>query len=292
MKFCRRGVPAGALAVLLWGSAAALAEDAAPPAEAAPPRADLTLANDLVRTGSYAEAEKILTALQAEFPEDSRVLLMRGEVLLALQRAAEALPLLQRCAEIDPARPRLHFQLGTALQATGDVPGAIAAFGREIEVNEDPRVRVLARLNRSLLLEGQQDWLTAAAELEAAIQLEPTRLEAYGDLATLYMKAARLDDASRALVAGHAAGFRSASHLYSVGARYLQEHAYGPASEAFRSALEIDPGFADALRNLGVALDQLGREQEAVQHFRRYLDLRPDAPDAAEITRRIQGARP
>ena len=78
--------------------------------------------------------------------------------------------------------------------------------------------------------------------------------------------------------------------MYSLGARYLKEKSYEPASAAFRTALEIDPGYADAARNLAVALDQLGRDQEALQHFRLYLRLRPDAPDSAKIEERIREA--
>ena len=55
-------------------------------------------------------------------------LLMRGEILLALGRAGEALEPLRRSAEIDADRARVHFQLATALSVTGDAPGALEAF--------------------------------------------------------------------------------------------------------------------------------------------------------------------
>jgi tetratricopeptide (TPR) repeat protein len=258
--------------------------EAAATAEAAPvDRADLTEVNEMVRTGAYAEAEERLAAVQEEFPDDARILIMRGELLLALGRAEDALPVLRRCVEVDPERLRLHFQLATALQALGDGPGAVDAFAREIELNDDPQVKVMAHLNRYVLREQQKDWSGAVEELEAVLALDPARVEVYGEIASLYIKAGRLDDASARLMAGADAGFRSATHMYSLGTRYLKEKAYAPAAEAFVTALEFEPSFADAERNLGVALDQLGRGGEAVQHFRRYLELRPDAPDSEQI---------
>jgi len=301
-----RTEPATTLALLLILFAAAmplLAQEVDVPVEEAPAmeapapteddpvdRADLTEVNELVLEGAYAEAEAMLAAIQEEFPDDPRVLMMRGEVLLALGRMDDALPELRRCVEIDPERPRLNFQLATALQAVGDHPGAVEAFGREIELNDDPQIKVMAHLNRYVLREQEKDWSGAVDELEAVLALDPTRLEVYGEIASIHLKAGRLDDASARLKAGMEAGFRSARHMYSLGARYLKEKAYAPAAEAFGTALEIDPSFADAERSLAVALDQLGRGDEAVQHFRRYLELRPDAPDSQQIAEWIREA--
>jgi tetratricopeptide (TPR) repeat protein len=293
-----------ALSLILFAAAVPLlAQEVNVPAEEAPAvetsastesepvdRADLTEVNELVLEGAYDEAEGMLAAIQEEYPDDARVLMMRGEVLVALGRMDDALPILRRCAEIDPERPRLHFQLATALQALGDLSGAVEEFGREIELNDDTQVKVLAHLNRYVLRDQEKDWSGAVDELEAVLALDPTRVEIYGEIASIHLKAGQLDDASARLEAGMNAGFRSARHMYSLGARYLKEKAFAPAAEAFGTALEIDPSFADAERNLAVALDQLGRGDEAVQHFRRYLDLRPDAPDSQQITEWIREA--
>ena len=48
----------------------------------------------------------------------------------------------------------------------------------------------------------------------------------------------------------------------------------------FRKALEIRPDFADAHNNLGIALASRGQWDEAVPHFRKALEIRPDFADA------------
>jgi len=251
-------------------------------------QADLTAANDLVRAGDYAAADAELAALQERFPDDPRLLFMRGEVVLSLSKPAEALPLLQRAVELDGTRPRLHFQLGMALLRTGDRDGALAAFAKEVEVNDDPQVKIMARLNRTQILAQSGKWLDAAAELEAVLALDPARVEAYGDIASFYLEAGQLDRAQQTLDAGLDKGFRSARHRYVLGTRYYGSENYEAAAGAYRKALALDPDLAEAERGLGGALDQLGQEADAASHLKRYLQLKPGAADADRVRERIR----
>jgi tetratricopeptide (TPR) repeat protein len=305
-----RCLPLALIVIALTGSPAAMAQEAppeepsppsgsetaeapadTPPVETGPPRADLSEANELVRGGDYVRAEIVLTELGEEFPDDPRLLLLHGEVLLVLSQPARALPKLQRAADLDGDRPRVHFQLATALQATGDQEGALVEFAKEVESNEDTRVRVMARLNRMMILEKEADWAGAATELEAVLELDPAQIQAYGDMATFYIQAGRLDDAAQALERGLGHGFGSAQHCYILGARYYEKQAFDQAIDAFRQALGIDPQMAQAERSLAGALDQAGREQEALEHFERYLELEPEAPDAERVSKRIESIR-
>jgi tetratricopeptide (TPR) repeat protein len=258
------------------------------PAETPAARADLTEAGALVRAGDHAGAETLLATLQQQFPDDARLLLLRGEVLLALDKAPEALPLLQRAIELDPKRPRAHFQLAVALMKNGDRRAATEAFAKEAELTTDMQVRVMARLNRAMLFEQEREWRAAAAELALVLELAPERIEAYGDMATDYMEAGDLKEAERALSAGQERGFHSARHHYSLAVRYAQRETYDAAIRQLEQALTIDPALADAERSLAAALDHLGREQEAVEHLRRYVRLAPDAPDAGRAAARIR----
>ncbi|MDP9124865.1 MAG: sulfotransferase, partial [Pseudomonadota bacterium] len=51
---------------------------------------------------------------------------------------------------------------------------------------------------------------------------------------------------------------------------------YADAEAAYRSALEVDPGLAEAHANLGNCLRRLGRLFEAEAHFARAIELKPD----------------
>ncbi|HSR36518.1 MAG TPA: tetratricopeptide repeat protein, partial [Desulfurivibrionaceae bacterium] len=55
------------------------------------------------------------------------------------------------------------------------------------------------------------------------------------------------------------------------------------AAEEFRLATEIAPQMAIAWFNLGKAQTQLGRYKEAIDSYRRYLTLAPQAKDAQSV---------
>jgi tetratricopeptide (TPR) repeat protein len=254
------------------------------------PRADLTEANTLVTESKYSEAESLLAGLQEEFPDDPALLLLRGELLLALGRADQAQAALEHGATVDPDRPRMHFQLGTALASTGQRKPALEAFARELEINQDEAVRTLAHLNRSLLFEQERKWAEAVQELEAVLEIQPSRAEVYGDLATLYLQAGQTTEAMLAMERGAGAGFASSRHYYSLGARLYRDERYEDAASMLTKAVELEPDLAQAERSLAAALEKMGRDDEARQHLRRYLELNPAAPDADVVSEKLESA--
>jgi len=257
-----------------------------PPADAA----EIDAINELVLQGSYAEAETRLARLRETRPDDPALLLQHGEVLLALGRPAEARTVLERSAELAPDRDRTYFQLGTALQALGEQDLALQAFGRTIDVTQDDTMRRMSHLNRSVLLDQAKRWPEAAAEIEAALQIPPTDAALYGDLAALHLKAGNTTAASEVLARGAAAGFKSAEHYYSLGARLYRDDQHADAAKAFEQALEVNPQMARAEKSLGACLEKLGRNDEAVVHLKRYLELSPQAADADKVKERIRSA--
>jgi len=258
-----------------------------PPQPEEPTGPDVTQANELITAGEWAQADEVLAAILLEWPEDAGTLLMRGEVLLAMQRPDEARPLLERVVEIDPERPRVHFQLAAALQAAGESEAALDHFAREIELNDADEVRVMAHTNRSIILEQEQKYAEAAAEMEAVVAIDPDDPRYYGDLASLYLQAEDLPKVADALQRGAEAGFSSPQHYYILGSRYYRNDEFEKAAEAFGAALELNPNSAAVEKSLGGTMEKLGRNTDAAAHFKRYLELAPDAPDAKEMKKHI-----
>ena len=61
------------------------------------------------------------------------------------------------------------------------------------------------------------------------------------------------------------------------------------AIEEYRKSMKIDPRHPMARMNAGVVLAyDLGRSAEAVKEFEKYLELAPNAPNAADIRQEIQ----
>jgi tetratricopeptide (TPR) repeat protein len=244
-----------------------------------------------VRQGDYAAAATILGQIVSDTTEDASLLALYGEVLVASGDARAAVPILERAIAAAPGAPRLHFQLATAHTTLGNVDRALEAYAAEIEANEETEVRFLAYFNRSILLNTTGRSPEAAAALELALALAPDKHpEAYGDLATAYLGAGDPAKALDALDRGMKVGFRSARLYFNVGARLFNDKDYVQAESAFTHALEIDPGMADAERSLASVLNHLGRPDDARKHLARYLELRPEAPDADQVRQLLAAA--
>ncbi len=78
---------------------------------------------------------------------------------------------------------------------------------------------------------------------------------------------------------------------YNMGVMYTGRGKYSEAEKEYLCALRIDPADADSHFNLAVLYDDFLKEpQKAAVHYRRYLKLRPDAPDALEVQTWLIGA--
>jgi tetratricopeptide (TPR) repeat protein len=73
-----------------------------------------------------------------------------------------------------------------------------------------------------------------------------------------------------------------------VGYYYLKKGSLKAALGRFDDASKYNPGSADAFLGLGEARERLKDKKGAKAAFQKYLELAPDAKNAAEIKKRIQ----
>lgn len=70
----------------------------------------------------------------------------------------------------------------------------------------------------------------------------------------------------------------SSEELYDRGVDFFSEGRYDEAIEAYSRALEIDPGFADALHGLAMAHAEKGDLSAAIEVAKRIIAASPDDP--------------
>lgn len=58
------------------------------------------------------------------------------------------------------------------------------------------------------------------------------------------------------------------------------------ATRAYTSAIQYNPGYALTYKNYGILLEQHGETRRAIDAYRRYASLAPDAPDAGMVSQR------
>ncbi len=259
----------------------------------------------LIKLNQSADAEELLLKAIADAPTFAKPHEDLGYLLVQQNRAAEALPHLERATHLDPKLERAWFALGKALAMLGRGADADQAFERCFELSPERRMMALAaehqkegRLDeaehlyrrilrhdphnvdaiRLLGLIAAQAGRAVEAEslLQKAISLAPDFLAAILDLGRLLKEQDRYAEAlecfDRALTLDAA----------SPQAHFLRASTLAPAAftheaiDAYRRCLQLRPGHIGALIGLGHLLKAIGRYEEAVASYNECIRQRPD----------------
>jgi tetratricopeptide (TPR) repeat protein len=71
---------------------------------------------------------------------------------------------------------------------------------------------------------------------------------------------------------------------YNLALIYDRNKDYNKAVNEYLEALKISPNDADSHYNLAVVYDDhLQDKKKAIEHYKKYLDIRPDSPDAKKV---------
>ena len=129
-----------------------------------------------------------------------------------MKREAEAIPALQRAAEIDSTKADRWFWLGLVLDSQKQTPEAKSAFLRSIAIDSTSKLsaKAFAQLGYYGLLD--KDWAAAAGYLERSAQNDP----------------------------------QDKQSLVWLGQAYQNSGNKEKACESYRRAMEIDPNQPDA----------------------------------------------
>jgi tetratricopeptide (TPR) repeat protein len=127
---------------------------------------------------------------------------------------------------------------------------------------------------------------------EMAIRHNTKVNTAYDDLAKLYAKQGRYDEAIQLSKRGLAVGFITADALNNLGAFIIKKtNSYREPLLYFQKAIEIDSLFNAAYLNAGISCSYLHLDAQMIFYLSKFLELRPDYPEAARIVHEIERAQ-
>lgn len=241
---------------------------------------ELNEANDLAIARKFDESNAILEKLVEQGKTNAKIFYLLGFNAYAQKRTQDAMKWFEKTLELDPDQPGLHAHLGSLAHEQGDPERALELYEKELAIS--PEATVVA-VNRAIILAelGRSD--EAVAAFEKVVGLDPDEAAAYSELATLYLDAGREDDAARALQRLEELGQADPALWFNIGANLANRDLYERAEQAFRKALEIEPDFALAIRELGYLAIRQGDPSSALERFERYLELNPGATDAGDV---------
>jgi tetratricopeptide (TPR) repeat protein len=202
--------------------------------------------------------------------------------LLGGKEAAQPTPEISKPTAVAPTAPPAatptpsaseHMDLGMEYYEQGEYDEAAAEFQAAIELEPDD-AGAHRNLGTAYLEQGKYE--EAAAAYEKAIELDPDFGEAYGDLAGAYVNLGRL---SEAIAAGEKAIELAPDYAMAynnLGFAYYTQGMLDEAIAEYQEAIRINPDFDKAHDNLGVAYMMQDQLDEAIAEFKEVIRINPD----------------
>jgi len=198
--------------------------------------------------------------------------------------------LFSRTLEQSPNSPDLQNRVADLLRSEkGDSEGAEQHYLRGVALAEEqnpPEWDQLdsAYIGLALIDADRRQFERALAALDKAQAADPTDPQVESVRGSLLLELGRWKEAQTILSKRLAANSKDENVLNALGTiAWQDEHHYEQALDYFERALEVHPA-ADAFNaslhnNLGSVYCEMGRCPEAVEHFRRAIELVPDDPE-------------
>jgi tetratricopeptide (TPR) repeat protein len=215
-------------------------------------------------------------------PNDLLAHLELGEMLLRSGDFETAARELETTLSLDPKVAGARYGLGLIRLQQGDFERAAAEFRRALELR--PRYPdALEGLGEVFLR--QRAWQDAAAAFQQVLADKPDSLTAVNGLATAWSRLGQKERAQKEFEKAQQMfrqdlNLRRAQGENNRGHELWHEGNLPAAIAAFRSALTIDPSYAEAHNNLGGVLWQQKDQAGAMAEFATAVRSKPDYPEA------------
>ena len=243
----------------------------------------LAMTAGALERGDREGAMRAVEDLLATTPDDPLGLTLRAYIHAEDGDYEKAEADVKLALEQDPDMYDARYQLAAIYRRTDRHREAAEAFRQAAEDADTGEQKAKALLSLGELERDAGNTDVAIEALEQAVNANPELASVVApELANLYTATGEIERANEWLAAAGEEEVDPALQ-YNLGVVHFNKKEWEPAAECFRKVLSADPSFADAHKNLATALLNLDEREESVEHFRAYLDLRPDAEDAGQI---------
>ncbi len=193
--------------------------------------------------------------------------------------------------DVDPGRVRDRWSaalryMGDAYRFRGAADLAEASYRRALEAVPDHPL-TLEGLGVALLAQQRPD--EAESSFRASFRADSTRPDAWVNVARALGDQGRTEDELSLLRQAVARFPYDPRAHFALGNTLLRNRDVLQAGEAFRRALELDPGMANARLGLAQVLAARGQEDEARRQVLLALAFEPSNPQARVLAERLEG---
>ena len=235
----------------------------------------------LIMLGRGGEARPLAEDLLNAAPADVEMLLLAATARADGGDPAAALEALERARRAAPARADVLKQIGDVARSIGDFESAAESYRHALTLDPDFAV---VRYHLATILEMKGLDADAERELAAALDSVPTYTEAALALASLRRRLERYEESLVLLIELLQRDPYNLDALTSLGETLIESGRRADAGVAFARVRRFDPEHVGALYFQGLLAAEQHRYRDAIDRWRRVVELEP----ASEYARRAR----
>jgi cellulose synthase operon protein C len=238
----------------------------------------------LLSKGDTDAAVRRLTAASNEAPDLAEARLWLGRALLARSETPGAVTQLRRAVELSPSEED-WLALGSAYEKGSSLPEALDAYRSASAVapqSAGPQERIGLLLSQN----GRCD--QAVPAFQKAIALAPGLSRLRVAQAECTARLGKHEEAVKLFEALLKADPKAVPAYYLLARSLHESKGLGAALPWYERAAREEPANAMPHYYLGYAYKERGQKAKAVAEFKKFLEIRPDAPEKKDIEAEIE----
>ncbi len=169
--------------------------------------------------------------------------------------------------KLNPGSPKLHFGRGNSLSHIGQEPEAIREYETALKLYPE---YAEAHCNLAVVLANQGKLKECEQHLKDALAINPNLPEVRANLKAIQQRQKDL------LLQRKAAAVNPAAAKYLAAMELHKQGKIPEAIQGYQDALKLNPNFAEAHSNLGLAYIAAGKYDEALKECTTAIKLKPD----------------
>ncbi|QXP83537.1 tetratricopeptide repeat protein [Methylococcus sp. ANG] len=239
----------------------------------------IALAGDLINSEKFDEAEEIVISVLGSKPAHAEALHLAGFIAHRRGDQHRAVELISNAIRHAPDNSLFHFNLGNALLASGATEAGIEALQNSTKLNPE---RVDAWINLGLALIDAKRHPEAVSAFEQVLELAPEHdvdiafASALVGAETTRNEPRVLDRVIELLESKPRHGYERYAARVILARALEHRNRLSEAIAQHQALLELNPEHVGIRNNLARCLVQLGRVDEAREHYRLCVKAAPD----------------
>lgn len=209
-----------------------------------------------------------------EEPFASQYMVNEAAVFAMSERYEEAIAIYKEAIARDPINPSPYYLLGKVYATLGRIDESRKMMEAAMRLN--PAYIPYAHVTIGVALTRSGDFEMAAKEFTEALAADPTLGLAAYNLGLCLLSAGKIDEARTALMRAEPLCHDDLKAMISIGVAWIKLGEPERAEAIMENLMKSNPGDANIIYTLGLALEAQGKIDEALRYYRMALKYRPD----------------